>query len=122
MEKENRFYKEANGSWYIDLPEWEEDKSALQMVLGADTLLDAMAGSKNEIDIKFADYPFDGCARMGKINNGIDGDETSGGATYFIMHDDVEGIPHSQRLWLCDVVKFIFGEMPDFIYFNYANK
>ena len=35
-----KFNKESNGKWYIDLPKWKGKKSALQMVCGADKLLD----------------------------------------------------------------------------------
>lgn len=121
MEHVNNFYKTDKGEWYIDLPEWEGDNSALQMVLGADDMLDCMAGEHNEVRIKFADSPFEGSVKMTKLEEGVDGDESFGGATYEVKQHEVLGIPFFQKLWLCDVVKFIFGEMPNVIYFNYAS-
>jgi len=121
MEHVNVFYKDEKGDWYIDLPEWEGDKSALQMVLGADTMLELMAGEKNEVKIKFSDEPFDVCAKMNKEEDGYQGILEYGGAMYVVIQHDIPNIPFYHRLWLCDVVKFIFGEMPDVIYFNYAS-
>lgn len=37
---ELKFYKEE-GKWYIDIP-WDGDKSELEMVMGADVLLDEL--------------------------------------------------------------------------------
>jgi len=38
------FYKETTGEWYIDLPDYPGPKEDLQMVLGADKMLDPISG------------------------------------------------------------------------------
>lgn len=40
---EFRFYKEETHRWYVDLPEWEGPKAALEMV---DGLFSALAGCR----------------------------------------------------------------------------
>lgn len=40
MERAIRYYKNAKGEWYADIPEWAGDLENLQMVEGADTLLE----------------------------------------------------------------------------------
>ena len=41
MEQNLKFNKEAD-RWYIDLPDWTGTKGELEMVAGADTLLDCV--------------------------------------------------------------------------------
>ena len=51
--KEHRFVREGMG-WYIDLPEYllqGGDKGDLQMVSGADTMLDIIAEEKSEVTL-----------------------------------------------------------------------
>jgi len=49
--KQHRFVRES-GDWYIDLPEYLEqggNKGDLQMVSGADTMLNIIAEEKDEV-------------------------------------------------------------------------
>jgi len=41
--KRYKFIKEDTGKWYVDLPEWEGEKWELEMVCGADTMLDLIS-------------------------------------------------------------------------------
>ena len=38
-----KFYKEEDNRWFLDLPEWEEEKDELGMVLGAYILLEILS-------------------------------------------------------------------------------
>lgn len=116
IERVCKFYKESNGNWYINLPEWTGDKSDLQMVLGADTLLDIMAQGQKEILVRFSTEGFPGASVMTWFLNGIPGDLEVGGAMYFTEY--YAGIKYDLNLWLCDVTKFVFGEFPEHIYYN----
>ncbi len=40
--KRLRFYKEEDHRWYVDLHEWNGSKEELEMVMGADIMLDYM--------------------------------------------------------------------------------
>ena len=116
MERVCKFYKESDGSWFIQLPEWSGEKSALQMVLGADTLLDIMAQGHQEILVRFSDEGFPGGNVLVRQCLGIPGDPDMGGATYKM--ESYAGIDYNLDLWLCDVTHFVFGEFPEYIYVN----
>lgn len=116
MERICKFYKTNIGEWYIDLPEWEEDKSALQMVLGADTLLDIMAQGHKEILVHFSDEGFPGAFVLSWLHDGHVSFEEAGGATYHL--DNYRGIKYDFSLWLCDVTIFVFNGFPKHIYFS----
>lgn len=116
MERIAKFYVTSSAQWFIDLPEWEGDISDLQMVLGADTLLDMMAQGDQEVTVRFSTEGFPGADVMVWLHDNIEGYEDAGGATYEIK--SFRGIDYDLKLWLCDVTKFVFGEMPKHIYFN----
>lgn len=116
MERICKFVKETNGDWFIDLPEWPGDRSALQMVLGADTLLDIMAQGHNEILVHFSSEGFPGANVMSWLQNGHPSYEESGGAMYNV--EEYQGINYNFDLWLCDVTIFVFNEFPPHIYFS----
>ena len=46
------FVKEANGNWYIDLPQWQGAHGNLQMVAGADKLLDGLLTEGNRVEVQ----------------------------------------------------------------------
>ena len=57
MEFTERFYKTDEGRWYIDLPEWLDNDmpiEALEMIDGADLLLDKLSKYSNEVIINFS--------------------------------------------------------------------
>ncbi len=116
MERSLKFIKESNGLWFIDLPEWTGAKGDLQMVLGADTLLDMIAEGKNEVALRFSDKSFEGADYISWYADGLDGDASHGGASYLIK--EYNGKATRFEIWLCHVTKFIFGEMPDIIFFK----
>jgi len=51
MVKHLKFEKDENHDWYVVLPEWEGEKSALQMVMGADDMLDILAQGEFEVNL-----------------------------------------------------------------------
>jgi len=112
-----KFYKESTGFWYIELPEWSGAKSDLQMVLGADTLLDIMAQGEAEVMVYFSTEPFNESNVLSWYAEGVDGDASHGGGMYKLSQ--YNGISYDLDMWLCDVTSFVFGgEMPDYIYFK----
>jgi hypothetical protein len=110
-----RFYKDIDSwygseGWYIDLPEWPGSKAELAMVMGADIMLDMMAGGESEVLISFSNENFENAEVLTKLRDNLD----IGGAHYLLS--SYMGIEFSLELWLCDVTKFIFGTMPEKIY------
>lgn len=90
-------FNKEDGNWYIDLPEWQESKSALQMVAGADILLDELSNNQTSVHLSIStkEKPADYTTLKKMINTPV-----TGGALYHL------GL---KPIWLCDVTKFVFG-------------
>lgn len=105
--REFRFVK-LSGKWFVDIP-WDGDINDLQMVSGADTLLDCYNTNGSGIVtcklLEADDKPRNGwCITYFKKIS-----ETEYGATYSV--DDVH---YHSEVWLCPVLKYVLGEYPDF--------
>jgi len=109
-----RFYKEKSKYWYADVPNWTGRKSALQMISGADKLLDLIASGRNEIYLHFSEN---------EINNAdkITFEKKSwiNGADYRLTQ--LNGKDINLKVWLCNVTKFVMGKFPKQIYFKEVN-
>lgn len=111
-----KFYKDSTGI-YVDLPEYPGDKSDLEMVCGADDYLEYLARLWN-IDL-YKGITLD-VEKSGVITN-WDG---------LLVRDDLIAIPSGanyigliqteepRSMWLCDVMKFVFGEFPGVLNFK----
>ena len=102
------FKKESDNRWYIILPSWTGDKSDLEMVCGADTMLDIMSQGDNTVYMTMNTVPYH--EHNFTLTHRIDFD---GGAWY-----DLKSDMHEFEVWLCHVTKFVFGELPKTIYCN----
>jgi hypothetical protein len=116
MKRDFRFYKTAQGDWYIDLPEWTGDREDLQMIQGADEWLDLLS-EKEEVWVTIADVYFETAEfltliRLGEPNLG-------GGGNYFLAQYHQQAV--QLKIWLCEVVEFIFNKYPQRIYFVVKN-
>lgn len=100
-----KFEKEANGKWYIVLPEWEGDHWELEMVMGADKMLDILAQGEFEVHVNLSTEPLDNAMRLTFDKN------YEGGAWYNLKSDLFE-FP----VWLCHVTKLVFGKLPNTIW------
>lgn len=109
--EEYKFYKESTGQWYIDLPDYPGAKYELEMVCGADTMLDIISEGDSSVNLIISDYEFPDANKLEFLN---EGDELISGAYYKLKY--YEGFRFDLRVWLCDVTKFVFGEFPKIIY------
>jgi hypothetical protein len=107
------FYKESDNRWYADLPEWEGPKEALEMVMGADTMLDILSQGEGLISLDIDTNHIDGYEKLVFLNETPD----FGEGAYYHM-ETYMGLEFNLDIWLCDVTKFVFGEFPNIIYFN----
>jgi hypothetical protein len=108
-----QFNKEATG-WYIDLPEYIAQggsKDALQMVEGADVMLDIIGEGKNNVTLAISLQPFPGSTRLLLTEKC---DPYIGGG-YYLM-EEWKGTKIGMKMWLCDVTEWLFGHLPAFIY------
>ena len=102
------FEKWENGQWFVVLPEYDGDQEDLEMVDGADKLLDFLTtdGLYVTADISLEELSDSIVLEMAAH------DEMGG--TYRV--DNLEGF--NQDVWLCNVMHFLFGKHPDIIYFK----
>lgn len=111
-----RFYKDEYG-WFIDLPNWEGEKYDLQMVAGADTFLDLLSQGENDVYVTLSTKPFENCEVLMFEHYGrLEAWELGEGAWYVL--NSYKGLDYDLKMWLCDVTKFVFGDLPDKIYFK----
>ncbi|RYG13450.1 MAG: hypothetical protein EOO07_17690 [Chitinophagaceae bacterium] len=108
-----RFYKKGE-EWWMDLPGWEGDPEDLQMIEGADKWLELLSDKKAEVSIlltneNFKDAEMLSLMRIREANFG-------GGGIYFL--ENYQGKKTHLKLWLCHVTEFVFGEIPQRIYFK----
>lgn len=109
-------FNKISGKWYVDLPEWKGSFDDLEMVSGADDLLEVLSMQLNIPNITFdvwTSKPDVPCASMKKI------EETFEGATYQVNNC----MFYNGTAWLCNVTKFVFGGYhPIDIYFRVADS
>lgn len=103
------FEKWEDGRWFVVLPDYDGEQEDLEMVDGADTLLDFLTtdGMYVIVNVSLEEengYPIQ--------LNLVDHDVLGG--TYRV--ENLEGF--NQNVWLCNVVHFLFGEHPEMIYFK----
>lgn len=97
-------FKKENGRWYADIKNWPGFKSQLEMVAGADLLLDKIdSANKGIVKILITDK----CNEYYLMK--LEEDEC--GATYRDSFSD-------STIWLCNVSKWFFGKHPQVI--NYS--
>ncbi|MBL7929522.1 MAG: hypothetical protein JNL47_08670 [Bacteroidia bacterium] len=108
-----KFIKTGN-DWYIDLPAFLEQGGSigdLQMVDGADKMLDLVAGKENSVMLYISSTGFEG-ADMLLLTEKCD--PLIGGGYYLMKM--FEGREINQTMWLCHVTEFVFGDIPEQIF------
>ena len=103
-----RFYKEES-MWYADVNGWPGPKDMLLMVDGADTFLDYLSSNGEEVILDLSLDPKAGYEVLNYIHP-----HPAGDGAYYIA--DMNGYDH--KLWLCGVTEFVFGYMPEEVWFR----
>lgn len=101
-----KFYKEVDHRWFADLPEWKGEKDDLEMVMGADTMLDIISQGDDIVFLTLSDKPFEGYDYLLTLK-----EEIYDGVLY-----DLTSTNFNFEVWLCGVTKFVFNTFPDKIY------
>lgn len=100
--------------WYIDLPAFIEQGGSLgdlQMVDGADAMLDMMAGNDTSVALFISKEQFEGADVLILTEKC---DPYIGGGYYSM--GQYEGKTINRTMWLCQVTEFVFGEIPATIF------
>lgn len=108
------FKKESDGRWYVDLPEWTGDHADLEMVAGADVLLNYLTLDDETVRLAVSEVPFSRADKLILVREAL---ELENGAIYKVS--TLSGVPmENMEVWLCDVTKFVLGRFPVVIYFE----
>ena len=83
----------------------------LQMVAGADEVLDLLAAHQTSVSLMISESPFENADHLRLLEPG---DPAEGGAYYQL--GILEGKRLDRMVWLCNVLLFIFGSIPSDIY------
>ncbi|MCR6639857.1 MAG: hypothetical protein NVV82_12980 [Sporocytophaga sp.] len=108
-----RFYK-TGMEWFVDLPEFIEQGGSigdLQMVDGADKMLDIMSDNTNEVHLLISKEKFES-ADLLELTEKCD--PYIGGGYYFLKN--YEGREINKSMWLCQVTEFVFNDIPEQIF------
>lgn len=114
MERKIRFYKNARQEWYADIPEWGGADDDLQMVEGADEMLDWIAASENECLLLMSDTHLTDAETLNLVY--AREPNLGGGGDYLL--EMFNGDFKNHKLWLCHVTEFVFKHLPEKIYFK----
>lgn len=102
------FTKEENGRWYVDFPGWPLSHDNLEMVAGADDLLDYLSMGHRHIQLRVRvsnnDIPSTG-VKLTKDHSRL-----TQGAFYNVVNGG-----RTKRLWLCPVTLCVLGRYPKYI-------
>ena len=96
-----------NNRWYVVLPEWTGPKDDLEMVMGADMMLDIVAQGESTVNLNISETPFEGYKYYLEYK-----EDYYGGGNY-ILHSEFSTF----TVWLCHVTKFVYGYLPKQLYF-----
>lgn len=113
VKSEYRFYIGKNGWWFVDLPDYPGPQADLQMVAGADTFLAKISRPAREVTLKVSEASFER-AEVLKLDKGYNEEH----GDYILEEYQGETINH--KMWLCPVITYIFGKLPEVIYFKTA--
>lgn len=107
------FKKNDKGEWYVLLPEWKGDPEDLQLVEGADQWLELLSDQGKTLKLWLADEQFEDAAILTLLH--VREANLGGGGNYYL--ESYQGKKIGLKLWLCEVTRFVFNDLPQRIYF-----
>lgn len=105
------FEKEEDGRWYIFLPLWQGDHADLEMVAGADAMLEMLSDGEKCVTLEVSSTEFLNADKLTLVREAL---ELENGAIYNV--ESLNGKQINMEIWLCDVTKFVLGYFPAVIY------
>lgn len=107
-----KFVKEPDG-WFIDLPEWKGDHDDLQMIAGADKLIEFAAAGRSEVNVRLLRKNTTEPVKVALARRQY----SHGGAIYDVI-DYTGAIFTSKQLpvaeiWICSVTRYVLHVFPE---------
>jgi hypothetical protein len=87
------------------------------MAEGAEKLLNTIAGGREIVTLQLSTEVFESADRLELMELC---EAPKGGAIYLL--DTCHGKEISSFIWICDIALFVFGDMPENIYFRRVSK
>ncbi|MEO7446246.1 MAG: DUF6717 family protein [Ferruginibacter sp.] len=107
------FNKNETG-WFVDLPDYVAQGGKaenLQMMEGADVMLDIIAAGNNTVSLIMAIENFENSYALILKEKC---DVVKGGGFYVLEQFEEKKL--NLHLWLCDVTEYVFGDIPEIIF------
>ena len=108
------FYRNQDNKWFVDLPEFLEKfpghEGELQMVFGADTMLEIIGQGQDTVKVDISLQQFENSTELTKMH-----DTPEVGGAMYVMNN-YQGNVYNLEMWLCGVTEFVFGHLPEKIY------
>ena len=107
-----RFYKDEDNRWYVDLPKYIEeggDKADLEMIAGADEMLDILSHNGNETTLHISEEKKECRVTLTllKAHEGLEGSD------YMAVTEN-----RTLQIWLCAMMLYVYGYYPPMLYIN----
>lgn len=107
------FEKDEKGDWYVILPEWTGNHEDLQMVSGADKLLDFISNGKDTVSIRLLRKNTKEPVKIALGRRMY----VSGGAIYDVInHTGAQFTSkdlHVSEIWICSVTRYVLHVFPE---------
>jgi hypothetical protein len=104
------FYKTAQNRWFYDWPDYERDHNELEMIDGADTLLEHFAH-----DSKYVNLIVDTIKKRSHYDFILKKNTVEAHGCYYTC-DDLD-----YHVYLCSVMLLIYEDYPDVLYVTVAD-
>jgi hypothetical protein len=108
-----QFFKE-NGGWHVRLPKGKKkgkEQSHVDMLDGADSMLNLLAEGKTEVTLTLNTEPFENAEVLELLSPCKPFLE---GGYYLLREHDGKEINY--EMWISDVTQFAFGDIPEKFY------
>lgn len=110
------FERDYDQRWYAVIPSWDGDRSELEMVMGADLMLDMLSQNMFDDSNKIPLFLSTSYTNINPliILKRLDKPTDDFGGSFYACHYGETVF----EIWLCSVTLHVFGEYPETIYIN----
>ncbi len=106
------FTREENDRWFVDFPNWPLSYDNLEMVAGADDLLDILNDGSEHVKLIVSTKEMERCIVLNKEKSAL----TKG--AFYTIETRLRDWNPKKKLWLCPVTLTVLGCYPQKLYFK----